>query len=467
MATDKLTCEKIRMNFYNIQPIQIKETALKKVFGARVDLSSLDKVCTNKKPEWLKEFLAVHDIYKSFKLIEVDPISLELLKEDMQHSRYVKNQYPLDKHIIYEEVDYYLMFDFKAMFWILVYEIPVEFAVNELNRYLGVKELQKNMAESKNDLYNVIRDLMVRSYAESNIGKWAVAVEEMVISKVHMILTKIYKLKIERETVYIPFNTGNITNVVCFKNLNKEDYCKYTKLIMELNEFSERINYHMDLIELKDETLYSFNGRFHTIILKGNCSRHRYIPIQFHVQYMFIYLSVLYKLMETLNGEILTSNSGKIITEQNNLIDDIINKTQTICIFNENFKMAIESDNENIYCKIEKYWNLEKSLEGTERYVDNFKNYLDRLYLKMNAKNDNKQNNILFFISMLQLVALMSVWNDYMAIVSIENTDSEGVLVLLFGSVENLQRFNLYLPIFFFGFIGILTLYSVLSKKRF
>lgn len=48
------------MNFYNIQPIQIKESALKKVFGAKVDLKVLDRVCTGKKPQWLKEFIYDH-----------------------------------------------------------------------------------------------------------------------------------------------------------------------------------------------------------------------------------------------------------------------------------------------------------------------------------------------------------------------------------------------------------------------
>jgi hypothetical protein len=464
MDTEALICntQMVKNSFYIVQTIEIEEEIVKSLFNSSITYDNLNSIKLSDSPKWLKEFNNYNSVYKSLKVLENKKIDIGLLEKELEHNFFIKEQFSLKEKVCYEEVTYDLIFDYKSMIWTIVYHFPIYLKMDDFNTYIEVENLK---CTNKCDFYNVIRDIFVKSNDQSKKSDWVLNVENELLNQVRHIVRSLYNIKIQDSDIYIKNNNGNITNVIEGQDLCENDYFKLRDLTIRLNQFAERINYRSKPIILDDDSVFYFNGRFHSIIIKTEQDRYRYVPLMYHMQFMWVYLALLYRIMENLNNQLLVEVSKKVISKQNDLIDSIIHKVQTVGIFNESFKRALESDNERIYSVIEKYWNIEKFLEGSEQYVSNFKDFLARRYQKMNEKSDTRQSNILYLISMLQMIALMSVWNDYMSIINESNIESVSMLLSIFGSVEKLQMFNFYLPIAFFGIIILFTGYGLFSRR--
>ena len=77
---------------------------------------------------------------------------------------------------------------------------------------------------------------------------------------------------------------------------------------------------------------------------------------------------------------------------------------------------------------------------------------------------EQRQNKILLFITLFQFIALLSVWNDYLNLLSVEFLEKAKGILPLFGSESNLETFNIYLPIIFF--IIILCMFFYIFKNK-
>ena len=278
-----------------------------------------------------------------------------------------------------------------------------------------------------------------------------------------------FNLKDSADSLKILNNSGNITNVAILENLNDKEFEKYSNYLLNLNSLAERNQNYSSPIKIKSanskhDNLYFFNGRFHTIILQNKKDKYRYIPIQFQMQYLWFYLSKQINLiLEFYNDNILKNNSISKISEYSDKIDAIINKIENLNIFNQKFKLSIEADSK-IYHAIEEKWNIENMIKTSNEYVVYFKDYLARIYTKKSSKMEQRQNKILLFITLFQFIALLSVWNDYLNLLSVEFLEKAKGILPLFGSESNLEAFNIYLPIIFF--IIILCMFFYIFKNK-
>ena len=278
-----------------------------------------------------------------------------------------------------------------------------------------------------------------------------------------------FNLKDSADSLKILNNSGNITNVAILENLNDKEFEKYSNYLLNLNSLAERNQNYSSPIKIKSvnskhDNLYFFNGRFHTIILQNQKDKYRYIPIQFQMQYLWFYLSKQINLiLEFYNDNILKDNSISKISEYSDKIDAIINKIENLNIFNQKFKLSIEADSK-IYHAIEEKWNIENMIKTSNEYVVYFKDYLARIYTKKSSKMEQRQNKILLFITLFQFIALLSVWNDYLNLLSVEFLEKAKGILPLFGSESNLEAFNIYLPIIFF--IIILCMFFYIFKNK-
>ena len=151
--------------------------------------------------------------------------------------------------------------------------------------------------------------------------------------------------------------------------------------------------------------------------------------------------------MERLNNEIIGDDTLKNLEFQNRFIDVVIHKVEILSLHNANFKTAIEADNERVYKQISPKWNVEQLLRTANRYVAFFKDYLQRMYIRKTPQTEQRQNIILASISILQLVALISVWNDYLSLLNQDNIDKANELLVLFSRFEYLLIFNILSPL--------------------
>ena len=183
------------------------------------------------------------------------------------------------------------------------------------------------------------------------------------------------------------------------------------------------------------------------------------------MQYLWFYLSKQINLiLEFYNDNILKDNSISKISEYSDKIDAIINKIENLNIFNQKFKLSIEADSK-IYHAIEEKWNIENMIKTSNEYVVYFKDYLARIYTKKSSKMEQRQNKILLFITLFQFIALLSVWNDYLNLLSVEFLEKAKGILPLFGSESNLEAFNIYLPIIFFIIILYMFFYIFKNKE--
>lgn len=460
----------IDQTFYCFQPIEIKTEIFNKLLQSKFNINLIKEYRSDFLPKWLDNFNMFNNVFNSILSIQIDSsISSDILKEDLTLDFKVNNKLSLANNLNIEKTNFYLLFDFKAMYFILAYEINFEFDLDKEKDFF-------NFYDNNQDLYNTIRKMLVKEDNNSLLSNWAYKIQTVTLSKIHTILKDEININLFKEDINIQNNTGNITNIVDLSKSNLKNKELFVQKIIELNNCAERLknskmpiildnDSRLEFINLYGYNLYHFNGRFHTIILNDTIDLYRYIPIQFHMQYMWFYLKHINIVLEDQYNEIMNNDSLKNIAFYTNTIDNLINKIELLVIHNEKFKLALEVDNEKIYSKIQASWNIENMLLSSNRYINYFKDYLSRIYNKKTSIREQKQNRILIFISIFQFVALISVWTDYLSIIDKETTLKATKIIDLFGSNNNFEVFNLYLPIFF-GITIISMIFYIYKNKE-
>ncbi|MCL2529443.1 MAG: hypothetical protein FWE41_03830 [Coriobacteriia bacterium] len=455
-----VSSKQVSLVFYNFQPVCIKEKGLKECLEARIDRRKLEVYKTDGDPSWLNAFKQHSESFSTIASITVRELDSTVGNNGFRDSI---TDPDLQSHIVFDEVKCYLLFDYKSFSWVISYEIPCSLDLSELAEFLEVNEAG---ALDNTDLYNRIRNLMVRSESNPKINEWIARFENRALDTLHKISVSLTNDSLAREDFCVVDNTGNITNITDCSNLNDSEYQQCKAVLLKINRSAERLRHPQEPIELEEGSIYSFNGRFHTILIKRPDERYRYVPIQFQMQRMWFYLRSLFSFLTNLNDQffLFTDASVKNL-DYINLVEAVTNRVQNIRVMNEQFKSDIETDRVSIYDQIEKNWNIENLLAEMLRYVDSQKDALQRLYLKLNEKSNDRQSRILFIISIIQIAALLSVWGSYIELLNEAKLSETSALIQLFGSIDNLLLFNTILPIFLI--LGIaLMLYLAFFKKK-
>ena len=444
----------IELTFHCVQPIEIESDLYAKLITNQWDISkSHQKFNNNFKIKWLKEFSNKNNIYDyMYSIKTTSKISGSIFFQNLNIENYKVNGIDISTYIDKQAIEYELLLDIRFLYFIVVYEIKLKIPMSDLEQLLSDKN---------GTLYKVMRSLFVKESDKSTISQWVEATREQSFRDIE-ILSNSFNKMIKVKHLSIKNNTGNITSFVLH---NLKDPSGFSQKIIKCNEFAERLKVESLPIYQDHDVSYSFYGRFHTIIINDESFVDRYMPIQFHVQYLWFLLNYYNNLMDKLNITLTDKSQVKDISIQNEIIDELINKIEMLVIHNERFSTAIEIDNELIYKKIENKWNLFKSLENSKNYINFFKGYLERAFNKSIAKSQKKQNKILFTISFLQIAALIGVWNDYLSLLdekSIKNIDE--ILFLFAGNKDNLMLFNEYIPIYLFIITFIALMYLIIKK---
>ena len=326
------------MIFYCIQPIHISEKLYQKLLLVNMDKEKLEKLSgdTYAQPKWKEnldnyytcfhEIVTIKDISKSARKLK-----LEIVEQDINLEYLAKEISFLESVVIFDNIT-------KTFFLLLTLQMKTE-----------NKELINNP-----NLYKDIRKILVTGedffYTETlaSIQKEGLEVVVNTIEKMFPLQDDKFKMK------YIE-NTGNIT-VVVLTNGYTGDKEKIIKKFIDLNVSSERVSYYNNkIIELEREGLtdyYYFGGRFHTIIINKEKDFYRYLPIQYHMQNMWFFISKQFNHIIENNEDI-----------QDLILDKNFQKnTKKIQGYSARLRMSMESDS-HIYDMVEKKWNIEKTLK--------------------------------------------------------------------------------------------------------
>lgn len=453
----------IKFSFMGVQPINLSSQLYMDLLIQKISFVQLDKIREKESSfEWMKKYNSIYDVYEDLYAWDISQTTLELKKDLFRGAPSLntkKDTLQLSEYLSFSKATLY--FDPRFVYFVLVYQIDFEIPSDVLLAFLDYNPTQNNIEYT--DLYNTVRNTIVKEQSYSKISAWGEAIQNNVQLKIKDILESLYKMKIDSGNISIPVNSCNISNFVMLPKMSQEE--ELVKKLISLNIFAERLTSEITIEPLYNDTVYfSFNGRFHTIILKNEQDIYRFQPLQFHIQYMWFLVERYNKIMNEINKYLMQTDSLKKLQEYSHLIHTMINKIELLSLHDMNFKHSIEVDIE-IYEKNEKRWSISKLLQSSKQYVSFFKDYLDRLFSQKNALYQKKMNFILLGISFLQLLALVSVWNDYLSTLNKNNLSVDSRLLSLFGnSTDSLLTFNLFVPLGFITVILGFTLY--LWKNR-
>ncbi len=446
----------VRFSFLGVQPIHIKSDLYIGLITKKINLYKLNELSTANSLKWLDQFIHNYDVYEDLYEIPIPRVNADLKKDFYRsfHPLNSKNEtLSLSKYLKNENVKLY--FDPRFVYFIAIYVIEFEIPIDILDQFLDYKPDENNT--DKKDLYNIIRSIFVKDKQSHQLGTWGQEVHEHILTQVKNVLTAIYSIELRKDDVSIPESTCNISNIVFAKeHINDK---KFVEKLINLNIYAERLTSNRHMKPLYNGTVYfSFHGRFHTIILKNESDMYRFQPLQFHIQYMWFLVERYNKIMSGINRKLMEIDSRQYLQKYISIIHTMINKIEFLRLHDMNFKHAIEVDIE-IYETNEKQWSVSVLLDAAKQYVSFFKDYLERLFNQKNAQFQKRLNFILIAMSFMQLLALISVWNDYLSISNQENLNVDPRIIHLFdffnSKVSGLLNFNLYIP---FGLLAIIVI---------
>ena len=461
----------VEISFLCVQPIQISSNIYSKLLVNKISFEKIERYVKSSKKkkmhlEWLENYNTLYDSFHSLKELQLNTIDISKLYNDLQQTDFfVYNMHQetleLSSFLNKEKTKFALYYDLRFSYFLLVYEVHFVFPKDILETFLDYSNDEDNLL--KKDLYNTIRNLIVKESYSSTIGVWGASIQKTSIEKAKMLIKDIYNIKTAKDDITI---TPSSCNISCFILDAEANNQKLLSKLEILNNFAERIPTDTKIESFYNDSVYfGFYGRFHTIYLKKRQDEFRYQPLQFHIQYMWFLLERYNHFMNEINLQLMQNDSIKNLQKYTQVIHFMINKIELLHLHDNNFKHSIEIDYQTIYKNNEERWSLPSLLLSAQRYVNFFKDYLDRIFRQKNDLSQKKQNNILLSISILQLVALISVWNDYLSLLNEENMNKSGKILQYFESTKELVTFNFFTPVYIFGVIILILVYLSIRKK--
>ena len=278
---------------------------------------------------------------------------------------------------------------------------------------------EKFIAELNQDdapnLYLSIRELLVEDNAKTSTyqSNWSVGIKEQALRTTEQICQFMTGKKLSEKT-RIQNNTGNISCVITAYNKHGEfSYVpdSVQKFFVNTNKKAERLVTDYPSIKLSNKIhnttdLFDFNGRMHTLIINNPADEYRYLPILFHMQFMWFYIKTISPYFSRKIVSIICNNSQKGKAELETHIYSIMKRIEVLTIYNEQFKFSIEIDNERVYDRIKNRWSIEKTLKQLQKNAASFGAHISRDNQNMRDKSDQFKNTILAIISIIQILAL-------------------------------------------------------------
>ncbi|MDA0150407.1 hypothetical protein [Vibrio sp. LaRot3] len=435
-----------------VQPLEISVEAFKVISKAKVAESNYQIPSIR----WIREFKKVHRRSKHFNsLLSKPEICSKYLRVDFSDPKYfVFGQYDLSRFLVKDSAKFDLIYDERVS----AISIVTEFCFDIEEKFFEQLFSDTDYDDDRHNFYNAIRNVLVQEEDDSEIGTWMKEVRQHCLSVVSKLL---YGGKVtEDNRPKFLNNTGNIT--VQVNGISLENKAKYRAMITHANQMAERVQDNASTLLSNEEVEFVFHGRFHTILSSDQEYYERFFPIQYHAQFMWHAVSSFKTVMDELNRDRLMgrfTNGGEI-----QLIDSYINKFELVRIHNQDMKMYFESDNELVFKGIEVKWTIKETLDEVNNYISSFKEYIERSYQRKVENANRRQNKILFIISCIQMLGLVSIWVDYLSLAKVESfVDSTGFVR---GSEKDLLlAFNTWFPILLLASM-FFVVYRVLFKKE-
>ncbi len=421
---EKPTYNKLTLHFFMFCRIETTFEFQHIFYPKECDLMELKKLNSSLTPEWIKNKEEFSKIYNNLLVIDILQNENEELKKYFSDYIFESNGIQLSEYFEQSSLRQYILYDIKLKSFMHSIEFELNLPLETVSGN-DVSFLLSNNGK-KEDLYNCVRNGIVKIKDNDN----SLFLENSLCQAFKTITQMIkvgYNLEIQQDQFYVPTHSGNIT-VEIIQHGKAELQENVADAFVRLNQLAERIEYFDSKIKL-NQCVCSFNGRFHSIITCNANQKFHFIPITFQAQLVWSYLETMAGVIENINIQLQDKTRLKSGIGNMHLISAIIEKIQILSYDNEVFKRSIENEADMVYKKFEESWHLMESLKAEEKYVNNLTDYLNRVHMEAENEKSERQNKILFVISLLQLLAVISIWGDFLSL-----EDTYGILLFdIFG----------------------------------
>ncbi len=459
--------ERICFSMFIVQTVRLAPELRRDCFTAKLDLSEHQGADSHQYPAWLAAYNELQHTYLDTLCFRLDA-SLCKTNEMVKELDAV-SALPLAMQLKPIGFDAHLFYDPHLRQWLIIYELGLAAQRDELFDVLKMSAEASAVDPAvpvrlSNDLFNSLRDAFVVSDGKARTAPFVKALEREAVGKVKQLMKELYDIRIKEDSdIQIVDSSGNIT--FFFPSLDNADEGSFAPLVKGAHERAERLGSTAEPLNVPGTSLYVFWGRFHTIVADDGDAIDRFMPIHFHAQFMWSYISKTTMTMQGLQNEVL----GKRITEQPECIDFVNalnNSIQYAILMNEEFKRTIEGYNATIYLPVSNRWHIDESLQWDKEFSAFLSDYIGREMQKQSLRSESFQNKVLSAIGILGVLALIETWSNYLSLLEegVLGPADGTILNVLFGNSEALLSFNTWFPIMVF-LICVISIIVVFAKR--
>lgn len=444
MEVRVICIQPVRMNIDLYEHLMLYKSKYENIFENDFN----DKFESN----WLQNFRARNRKFQCWKSVKkLSNVSNTFLSNDLKNTG-------LSGYLNVDKTSYDILFDTRLFQTVIIYDLHFDIPKSDLNYIIN----QSITPSVRGNFYKLIRQALVKEENNSPLGLWARQIRN---DSTRFIFNTFCKnlpkqLKIEQDqSSSIENNTGNIT----FHFKVSPEQCEFSSKILLCNQIAELKKFNRTTIENNKNLVYAFHGRFHTIISNDSRTIFQYFPIQMHAQYVWFFTNYHMEVVDKLRLDSSDAQkySRKKFLKFIKITDECVHKAEMLNFSNEAFKVGIELDRQDVYEKIEAAWGIELAVAETRNNAG-FRDYLDRGYNSLVEQSTRRQNNILFLISCMQILSLVSIWSDYLGLNKIKEfeektgliKDSDGFITLI----------STWSPILLGGLIVVMFFYVFLKQ---
>ncbi len=449
--------DKIQIHFYMFARVEPTHKFQKNFFHKECDIKTVKAASSTNIPKWIEDKNIFSDLHKNIIVLNVKENQLSYLKDYCKNFTFKGEAHGIDEYIKDDEFRQYVLYNLKLKFFMhcieMVFECPTQHFCNE--------DIVKVFSEnSETDFYNCFRNGMIKTADSPETTFVENSIKEVKNTVVNFINSG-YNIAAHESDFLMGSDCTNITLVALQENEQLKS--KVEASIMCTNKFAERLEYFDNHVSLYGcECL--FNGRFQTIITTKPENQYHFVPITYQAQFIWSYLVVLEHTIENLNITLQQKNHAKAAIENNKLISAMIEKIQILSYDNEVFIRSIENEYDLIYKKFETSWHLSSSMQAAEKYIANLNDYLNRAHMEESERISLKQNQTLFVISLLQVLAFVSIWSDFLDLGEEYGVPFAHLIGINFSSFLN--TLNMFLPIILISITLVLLISSFKKSRR-
>lgn len=464
-----------------VQPIRLIGDLLDRAIVGSVDLRKLDARLVERRDAqrpggeqdgsdgiitwsaWANPADYLTNFMSSFRVLSHLEDRAAVFAKDLAASAARSEDHRLDQRLV--TIGSRLIFDLKLNYFLIVHEINFRFdGEADLMGHLE----DATMRSAPRDFYNELRDLFVaesapdRAHADG-ASEYVRQANAIMRAETLRTLVEDFEIAAQLDEIIVPASSGNISFVLCSRD-GSAISTNLSDRLAEIHQQAERVS-KLRRVRIESGELCVFGGRFHTIILAKRSRIHRYLQVQFHMQFFWAYIHQFHGLLNSVQTELVTRNTPKKLDSIVPKARALLMKAQLLSDHRTALKAYLESDAESLYNVVQRQWNIDDGMSQIEQSTIFLRDFFDYRESRARNRTGDRIGIAVLAISLLQLFGLVSFWRDYLEITAPGFTSSSPIAKIFPGALD-LHRANLALPPLLVLFGGASAAFLVLRRRR-